>query len=227
MAVETLFLDAGGVLVEPSWTLVAEALRARGVAVDVAALVAAAPRAMHALDTPERIGKNDDRSRASLHFRLVLEHAGLVLGDDLVADAWEQIQVVHRARNWWEHVPPEVPAALDRFRESGLRLVVVSNSNGTLRTLLGRLGLASRFEVIVDSFEVGVEKPDARIFEIALARSGASRETTVHVGDLYHVDVVGARAAGLRPVLVDAAGLRAGADCPRIASHAELSLAGR
>jgi HAD superfamily hydrolase (TIGR01509 family) len=224
VAIETLFIDAGGVLVHPSWPIAAEALRSRGLTVDVAALATASLRAMRALDTGETISKYDDSSRAELHFRLALEAAGLVVAEDVVAGAWEEVQVVHRARNWWEHVPAEVPAVLDRFREQGLRLVVVSNSNGTLRSHLARLGLAQRFDLLIDSFEVGVEKPDPRIFEIALERSGARRETTVHVGDLYHVDVAGARAAGLRAVLVDAAGLRAEADCPRIASLAELEI---
>jgi putative hydrolase of the HAD superfamily len=68
-----------------------------------------------------------------------------------------------------------------------------------------------------------VEKPDPRFFAIALERSGAERATTIHVGDLYHVDVVGARAAGLRGVLLDEAGLRPDADCPRVRTLPELA----
>ena len=47
---------------------------------------------------------------------------------------------------------------------------------------------------VLDSQDLGVEKPDPRLFEIALERSGAARDSTIHVGDIYHVDVVGARA---------------------------------
>jgi putative hydrolase of the HAD superfamily len=78
-------------------------------------------------------------------------------------------------------------------------------------------------DVLLDSHDEGVEKPDPRFFDIALARSGARRETTIHVGDLYHVDVVGARAAGLRGVLLDEAGLYPDVDCPRVQSLAELA----
>jgi len=67
-----------------------------------------------------------------------------------------------------------------------------------------------------------VEKPDPRFFEIALERSGARRESTIHVGDLYYVDVEGARAAGLRGVLLDEAGLYPDVDCPRVRSLEEL-----
>src|SRR6266403_358374 len=81
---------------------------------------------------------------------------------------------------------------------------------------LARIGLARWFDVIIDSTEVGCEKPDPRIFRIALERAGASPARTVHVGDLFHVDVVGARAAGIRGVLFDAADLYRDHDCPRV-----------
>ena len=75
---------------------------------------------------------------------------------------------------------------------------------------------------MLDSFVEKVEKPDPRFFEIALERSGARRESTIHVGDLYEVDVRGARAAGIEPVLLDSANLYPNADCQRIQSLQEL-----
>jgi len=60
-------------------------------------------------------------------------------------------------------------------------------------------------------------------FRIALDGMAASPATTLHVGDLYHVDVVGARAAGLRAALLDPASLYEGADCPRYATLADLA----
>ena len=119
-------------------------------------------------------------------------------------------------------MPPHVGPALEALRARGLRLVVVSNANGTLLAHMERLGLTGRFDHILDSQDEGVEKPDPRFFEIALERSGARKETTIHVGDLYYVDVVGARNAGLRGVLLDEANLRPDADCPRVRSLAEL-----
>jgi putative hydrolase of the HAD superfamily len=103
-----------------------------------------------------------------------------------------------------------------------LTLVVVSNANGTLRAHMHRLGLAERFDHVLDSADEGVEKPDPRLFEIALRRSGARKDTTIHVGDLYYVDVVGARSAGVRGVLLDEADLRPDADCPRVRSLDDL-----
>ncbi len=69
----------------------------------------------------------------------------------------------------------------------------------------------------------GVEKPDPRLFLLALERLGASPGEAVHVGDFYSVDVVGARAAEVRPILVDEADLYPDADCPRVRSLADLA----
>jgi putative hydrolase of the HAD superfamily len=124
--------------------------------------------------------------------------------------------------NLWEHVPDGTSAVLAALRDAGLRLVVVSNANGTLRSHFGRIGLDGYFACILDSCEEGFEKPDPRLFEVALVKSGAEASTTIHVGDLYQVDVVGARAAGVRAVLLDEQGLYEDADCPRVRSLHEL-----
>jgi putative hydrolase of the HAD superfamily len=116
-----------------------------------------------------------------------------------------------------------VGPALRRLRGAGLRLGVVSNSNGTVRQLMARLGFLELFEEVLDSAVEGVEKPDPRIFQRALERLEASPEESLFVGDIYNVDVVGGRGAGLRVVLVDEAGLYDGADCPRVGSLAELA----
>jgi putative hydrolase of the HAD superfamily len=137
--------------------------------------------------------------------------------------ALAELRAYHDRHNLWESVPPDVIPALTRVRAAGLQLAVVSNANGTLRAVLERLGLAPFFRTVLDSREEGVEKPDPRIFEIALARCGARPQATVHVGDFYHVDVEGARAAGLRAVLLDAAGLYSGFDCPRVSSLSTLA----
>jgi putative hydrolase of the HAD superfamily len=87
-----------------------------------------------------------------------------------------------------------------------------------LRHLFERVGLIDAVDALFDSCDEGVEKRDPRFFNIALQRTSSTPDTTVHVGDLYHVDVVGARAAGIRPVLLDSAGLYEGCDCARVRS---------
>ncbi|HEY2940855.1 MAG TPA: HAD-IA family hydrolase [Vicinamibacteria bacterium] len=214
MALEAIFLDAGGVLVNPNWVRVSETLARAGVLVEPARLEAAEPRAKRDLDTAEQIRTTTDTSRGWDYFNLVLTHAGIALSA-ATDRALAELQEYHRRHNLWESVPAEVRPALASLRRLGLRLVVVSNSNGTLHEKLQRLGLLAAFDLVMDSFELGVEKPDPAIFTLALERLGAKAESTLHVGDFFHIDVVGARAAGLHAWLIDAAGLHADRDCPR------------
>jgi putative hydrolase of the HAD superfamily len=220
-ALETVFLDAGGVLVFPNWGRISDTLARHGVGVTAAALADAEPRAKRKLDDGGTIKATNDAGRGWLYFNLILGEAGVPVSTATDA-ALAELRAYHQESNLWETMPDDVGPALRAIRERGLRLTIVSNANGRLNALCQRIGLAAAFDCILDSHEYGVEKPDPRFFDIALARSGASRERTIHVGDLYHVDVVGARAAGLRGVLFDVAGLYPEADCPRVRSLAEL-----
>ena len=222
-SVRVLLLDAGGVLIRPSFERVAEALRARGVAAEPAALALAEPRAKHELDRNPGAGAETDDQRGWQYFNLVLAHAGVARSAATDA-ALEELRRWHARSNLWEDVYDGVRASLARFRARGLRLAVVSNANGTVEALFDRLELSSFFDVVLDSAVEGVEKPDPRLFLLALERLGAAAPgEAVHVGDFYSVDVVGARAAGIRPVLLDEAGLYPDADCPRVRSLAELA----
>ncbi len=220
--VQVLLLDAGGVLVRPNFARVSEALRAHGVPAEASRLAAADGQATGELDRPPGPGTATDEERGFLHFNRVFELAGIA-PSAATAAALADLKRWHDERNLWEDVLPGVRESLARFRRAGLRLAVVSNANGTVRLLLGRLGLLDAFEAVLDSAVEGVEKPDPRLFRLALERLGAQPAEAVHVGDLYYVDVVGARAAGLRAVLLDERGRWPQADCPRIASLLELA----
>jgi len=214
-----VFLDAGGVLVDPNWSRVSEALLRHGVAVSAVALAAAEPLAKRALDTPELVRTTSDHTRGWKYFNLVLEHAGIALSD-ATDRALADLHEYHRRSNLWETVPPGVPEALDRLRALGLTLVVASNANGTVRAHFDRLGLAARFDLVLDSHDIGIEKPDPAFFAHGLRAIGLRAEDALHVGDFYSIDVVGARAAGLEAWLIDVAGVNGDRDCPRFPSLA-------
>jgi HAD superfamily hydrolase (TIGR01549 family) len=219
---ETLFLDAGGVLVTPNWTRVATHLGAHGVAIDAARLEAADAPARFELDTPENLRASSDGRNRWVFMELVLTHAGIPLSERTTA-ALGEVREYHDQHNLWETIPEEVPEALRRLRAIGLRLAVVSNANGTVRALFDRVGLRPLVDLVLDSWEEKVEKPDPRFFELALSRMNARAETTVHVGDLYEADVRGARNAGIEPVLLDRSGLYPDVDCRRVRSLLELA----
>lgn len=221
MPLETIFLDAGGVLLFPNWQRISTTLARYGVEVSAEALARAEPFARRILDDQQVVGATTDASRGWLFFDLILEKTG-VAPSEATREALIDLHAYHRENNLWEFVPDGVRPALSDLRALGLRLTVVSNANGTLCAHMQRIGLDSLLDCVLDSYDERVEKPDPRLFEIALDRSRARRDTTIHVGDLYNIDVVGARSAGLRAVLVDQADLRPDADCPRIRSLDEL-----
>ena len=112
------------------------------------------------------------------------------------------LQRLHAECHLWGRVAPDTRATLDRLRGAGLRLGVVSNSDGRVEEALVAAGLRDQFEVVLDSALVGVEKPDPAIFRAALAALDVQPDEALYVGDLYEVDVVGARAAGMDAVLL-------------------------
>ncbi len=221
-SVKVLLLDVGGVLVRPNFERLAAALSAHGVVADPAAMAAAEPRVKRTLDRPSSPGFSTDAERGWHYFNLVLAEARVPRSAATDA-ALAEVKAWHDQHCLWEDVLAGVRPGLERLRGAGLRLAAVSNSNGTLLRLFDRLGFTSLFEVILDSQVEGIEKPDPRLFRLALEKLGAPAGDALHAGDFYHVDVLGARAAGIRPVLVDEAGLYPDADCPRVASLAELA----
>ena len=226
LPIDTLFLDAGGVLVQPGWDRVSAELAADGILIDADLLRSADPLARRDIDESTIIGATTDQTRGWEYFNRVLAHAGVPLSD-ATERALARLQRYHNAENLWEEVFPGVRESLESFRERGLRVVVVSNSNGRLSHLFQRLDLARWFDVMLDSHDWGVEKPDPRLFRHALEQARATADRTIHVGDLYHVDIVGARAAGLRDaVLLDWADLYRDVDCFRIRRLGDLLTGG-
>lgn len=101
---------------------------------------------------------------------------------------------------------PEVPEVLAALRARRVKLVVVSNWDSSLPSLLARLGIRDSFDAVVVSAAVGVSKPDRGIFDEAVRRAGVAPGAALHVGDSLTDDYHGARAAGLQALLVDRAG---------------------
>jgi len=218
----TVFLDAGGVLVCPNWGRAADTLGRHGVPVAASTLAAAEPAVKRQLDHPPTVRTTNDEQRGFLFFDLILKRAGLTPTPQSDA-ALAELKAFHDRENTWDSLPDDVLPALRRLRAGGLQVVVVSNTNATLRRAFDRLGVTPLVDVLVASDEECVEKPDPRLFHIALERAGAGRDTTIHCGDLYEIDIVGARRAGLPAVLLDSAGMYHDVDCPRVKSMTELA----
>jgi putative hydrolase of the HAD superfamily len=118
---------------------------------------------------------------------------------------------------------PDVRPALAIMRAAGIRLAVVSNFDRRLGPIIAGLGLGELFDLIVPSSVAGAAKPAPGIFHHALLGLGVPAARALHAGDELTEDVEGARAAGLRAVLVDRTTARRPADVTVIATLTELT----
>ena len=222
--VDTLFLDAGGVLVQPRRRRVTAALADRGIVVDPDLLPEAHYRGMAAVDR----ARSEPEVFRDYHEAYV-DHLGLegVERDRAIA----VLRPLYAPGSLlWDEPLDGVVDALRLLDARGVTMVVVSTAAGSVAEVLASAGVLQvgtgpgvGIAAIVDSGVVGFTKPDPRIFQHALELVGADPLRTVHIGDAYEFDVRGARGAGIRPVLVDPFDLHPEADCPRVLGIADLA----
>jgi len=197
IACRAVFLDAGGVIVLPRRDLVAGALSRVGLAIDPAAVPHAHYRALAAFD---RAGASNP-----IYRRAFCSELGIAAGR--TADALEALaRLEDRSRSgeiMWSEPTPGALSTITALRRRGLRVVIVTNSDGHAEENLRDCGIGDI--PVIDSKVVGSDKPDVRIFEAALHRAGAGVRATdvVHVGDTLSADVAGASAAGITPIHFD------------------------
>jgi putative hydrolase of the HAD superfamily len=212
--VRAVIFDAGNTLLRMNYAVIAEHLRSRGRAVTLDQVEEAELRARVRLDPHLAPGASSTESTVThgRYLRYLLDH--LAITDEAEIDA---IARWRRGYNLpvglWNRADPEALSAVRRVREAGLVVGVISNSNGSVRAILEETGLAAHLHFIIDSSVVGVEKPDPRIFQLGLREAGAAPAEAVYVGDLYSVDVLGARSAGLDGILLDPRGFWGARDC--------------
>jgi HAD superfamily hydrolase (TIGR01549 family) len=107
----------------------------------------------------------------------------------------------------------DVQPTLQALRDAGVAMGIVSDWGHGLEAIILELELGGYLQGLVVSSRLGVSKPDPSVFQMALARLGARAEGTLYIGDTYVKDVLGARAAGLMPVLLDRAAAAPAMDC--------------
>jgi len=211
VAVDAVLLDVGGVFFLPDHAGVIEALGRAGVHADAQGL----DRAHYvALAESERRAGGDGAEAAALYPEAYLRAAGVP--PDRVEDAARELfdTDLGYMRAPWTHLREQAAAELRELAGTGVRLAVVSNADGSVEAQLRAFGVCQVGDgpgvpvaLVVDSTVVGVAKPDARIFRIALDAVAAAPERTVHLGDSLLADVAGARGAGIHPVHYDPLGL--------------------
>lgn len=216
--VDVVFLDAGGVLVVPDHAVICERFAAAGFTVDPDLLFEAHYRGVQAIDLAEAQPEVFDDYHRAYAAHVGVDEASLLAATDVLQGLWH-------ISGLWRQTLPWATEGLAEIAATGVPIVIVSNADGTVDQVLGEAGLlqvgpgpGTEVFAIVDSGAIGIAKPDPAIFHHALDLVGATADRAIHVGDAYQYDVRGARAAGVRPVLVDPLGIRTDADCDRVAS---------
>jgi HAD superfamily hydrolase (TIGR01549 family) len=172
-------------------------------------------RTKHEFDSAMMDGKVDFAFWWIFHTYL-LEHAGGV-EDGIRA---QFVENTRQSANW-DQILPGTREALERMRRD-YAIAVISNADGKIEAVLQRCGIADCFASITDSGIVGHEKPHPAIFASALKAMKADPVESLYVGDVYSVDYIGARNAGMDAVLFDVAGAYRERGLPRVESLAEL-----
>jgi len=121
----------------------------------------------------------------------------------------------------WDQILPGTREALERIKQT-YAIAVISNADGRIDAVLRRCGIVDCFASITDSGTVGHEKPHPAIFQAALREMRAEPADSLYVGDVYSVDYIGARNAGMQAVLFDVAGAYREREFPRVESLAAL-----
>jgi HAD superfamily hydrolase (TIGR01509 family) len=194
--VRAVLFDVGQTLLYPDLHFLQKLLADFGAQTDFTTLARSGALAR------ERVSRTKGNERNySGFFSFWMKSAGAK--EEVIPDILKQIYERHQREHLWNWLDPEAPSTLAGLRGRGYRLGIISNADGQIAGAMEKLQLAQYFDHMIDSALVGVEKPDQRIFAMALEKLQLPGKACLYVGDHYDNDVLGARNAGLVPVLLD------------------------
>jgi len=227
--IKAVFFDLYHTLVhyEPSQEeLEARALKSFGINVTAEALhrpILAANESIYQEIARRPLSQRSKEEVAALYAdyqRTVVKEAGIAADDKLVLKLLGMMQQAKMKLVLFDDVPP----ALDDLKKRRLTLGLISNIERDMTATLKELGLSSRLDIVVTSQDAGFAKPQPEIFRYALRQAGMQPSEAAYIGDQYQVDVLGARGAGMKSILLDRGDYyKDVTDCPRIRSLSELT----
>lgn len=207
-AVRAVTFDYGQTLAELDTAFLAKRALEWGAVVDAERLDEASPTAWSAYDAAKRAGKSG-HGAWTLFMSTLLSHAGVTSkehpGTDVTDGLVEYLWSEQPRRNLWRRPIVGMKELVAELAARGVRLGIVSNSEGRLSELLDEVGLRSYFGFVADSGLLAFEKPDPRIFEYAANGLEVAASDTVHVGDAWVADIEGALGVGARAIWVTSA----------------------
>lgn len=215
MQPEVILFDVGNTLLFPNWQRILAPLTAKAIYPGHDQLQAVERQTKNEFDALVTSGKVD-HGFWQLFYSHLLEL--LQVHDNGMGPALSEAT---RLSSNWDRIRPGTREALDQIGGS-FRIGVISNADGKIAEVLKACGISDCFLSITDSGIVGHEKPHPAIFTSALQTMGVAAERALYVGDVYAVDYVGAKNAGMQAILFDVAGAYRGREWPRVESLQEL-----
>lgn len=212
----TIFFDVGNTLLFPNRNRILAPLTKKGVYPTMEQLRSLERRTKKEFDSLLESAGHADHPFWYIFYTHLLEDLGVA--DDALRDTL--VKATQDSANW-DGIRPGTCEALKMISER-YRIGVISNSDGKVNESLRRCGIEECFLSIVDSGNVGHEKPHPAIFGAALREMGARAEESLYVGDVYSVDYLGATRAGMEALLFDVAGAYLDRGLPRVESLEEL-----
>ncbi|MCU0797755.1 MAG: HAD-IA family hydrolase [Akkermansiaceae bacterium] len=200
--IRALFLDAAGTLIdlaEPVGSVYTRILGQHGIQTTPEEMSQAFRRAFGSLPAPDFSGPEDGHEIERRWWRDLVHHA---LGQEIPSVAFDALFDHYADPAAWT-LFPEVPEFLDRARQAGLKLAVVSNFDRRLHPILEGLGLTGHFDLVVSSADARARKPDPAIFHHTLRALDLSADQVLHIGDDARLDHAAALACGLQAFHVD------------------------
>jgi putative hydrolase of the HAD superfamily len=203
--IQAVFFDAGGTLLYPHPSvgeIYARTARKHGLVVESRRMEKAFRAAWAECHTQEPLGQSSQAYAMEWWRHVVFRTLDLLdcKMPDREAYFQELYDLFARPDVW--RLFPETKDVLAELSRRGCKLGLLSNWDSRLRPLLGDLGIIGYFQTVTISAEVGTEKPDAAIFRRALKDAGVNANSSLHVGDSYRDDIVGARGVGMQAVLL-------------------------
>ncbi|GMT19454.1 hypothetical protein PFISCL1PPCAC_10751 [Pristionchus fissidentatus] len=209
--VQVLSLDAMNTLIKPRIPIAstyARFARSYNVNVDESALTAAFPSLFKSLsECSPCYGFNNGGPLKWWNSLIVhaMEKAGSgSIQPEIASKISTELYDYYTLGDAWQLVDEEIPSVLSRLRLKGIGICVVSNFDTRLKPILTSMGLADHFQMIVLSGELGIEKPDIRVFDTVLRHfSLRDPSTLLHIGDDLEKDYRAAKSMGARALLLD------------------------
>lgn len=154
--------------------------------------------------------------------KTVLTEAGVNVPEELLLKMMDRLQQMYRGLTF--ALFDDVLSTLKELKEQNFTLGLLTNLPSGVDTICENLGVKPYLDFIVTSGEAGADKPNPAIFRLALERADVSAQEAIHVGDQYHLDIIGARGVGISAILLDRFDFYPEVnDCPRIHSLTELA----